>query len=471
MAQENTQLIQKVWKLATVIAQQGISYTDYIAQLSYLLFLKMDDEKTRFLELESPLPEGNRWEDLRGLSGTDLLAKYEKILQNLSKQDGLIGTIFTKAKNAIDKPVYLKKVIQLIDEEQWLTMDTDVKGAIYEGILEKNGQDAKSGAGQYFTPRALISAIVECVAPKIGQTVCDPACGTGGFLLAAFDYMKRQSNDKAKQEFLQKHALHGNDITALVVTMASMNLYLHGVDATSVPVVCADSLEKEPENLVDVILANPPFGTRAEGSVEISRPDFITETKNNQLNFLQHIMLSLKPGGCAGVVLPDNVLFEAEGEAIRKKLLKEYNLHTILRLPTGIFYANGVRANVLFFQRGGHTDKVWYYDLRTNMHFTLKQKPLKRSDLDEFVSLYQAKNRAETFNAETNPEGRWRCYDVSDISKRKDANMDIFWIHQESALDSDASVGDLMNLIDERVKTINEATAFLRSALGNHLED
>lgn len=471
MVQQNTQLVQKVWKLATVIAQQGISYTDYIAQLSYLLFLKMDDEKTRFLELESPLPEGNRWEDLRDLSGMDLLDKYEKMLQTLSRQDGLIGTIFTKAKNAIDKPVYLKKVIQLIDEEQWLTMDTDVKGAIYEGILERNGQDAKSGAGQYFTPRALISAIVDCVSPQIGQTVCDPACGTGGFLLAAFDYMKRQSNDKAKQDFLQKHALHGNDITALVVTMASMNLYLHGVDATSVPVVCADSLEKEPETLVDIILANPPFGTRAEGSVDISRPDFYTDTKNNQLNFLQHIMLALKTGGSAGVVLPDNILFEAEGEVIRKKLLSDFNLHTILRLPTGIFYANGVKANVLFFRKGGHTDKVWFYDLRTNKHFTLKQNPLKRSDLDDFVSLYQAANREETYNAESNPEGRWRCYTAAELLQRDKTGMDITWIRQESALDSDASVADLMALIDERVRTINEATAFLRDALNGHLED
>lgn len=470
--QTNTQLTQAVWKLATVLAGQGVGFTDYIAQLSYLLFLKMDYEKSEYLDIESNLPEGNRWEDIRELSGMELLDKYEAVLETLSKQEGLIGTIFTKAKNAIDKPVYLKKVIQLIDEEQWLSMDTDVKGAIYESILEKNGQDKKSGAGQYFTPRALISAIVDCVDPKIGETVADPACGTAGFLLAAFDHMKVQSQDKKKQEFLKKDALFGNDITPLVVTMGSMNLYLHGVDTGRSPIVCEDSLEKEPEMLMDVILANPPFGTRAEGSVEISRPDFYTDTKNNQLNFLQHIMLMLREGGRAGVVLPDNILFEAEGEVIRKKLLSDFNLHTILRLPTGIFYANGVKANVLFFQKGGHTDNVWYYDLRTNEHFTLVQNPLKRSDLDEFVGLYQAESRKATYDAEANPEGRWRCYSAKEILGRDKTGMDITWIKQESALDSDATVDELMDIIRDRAKKINEAVMNLDAALrGINTED
>ena len=333
-------LTKKVWNLATTLSGQGVGYTDYVTQLTYLLFLKMDAENEKLFEETSSIPEGYRWSNLIELDGLDLIEQYEKTLKILSEQDNLIGTIFTKAQNKIDKPVYLKKVISMIDEEQWLVMDGDVKGAIYEGILEKNGQDKKSGAGQYFTPRPLIQAMVDCIMPKIGETVCDPACGTGGFLLAAYDCMKQQSQDKDKRDFLNNKALHGVDNTPLVVTLASMNLYLHGIGTDRSPIACEDSLEKEPDTLVDVILANPPFGTRPAGSVDINRPDFYVETKNNQLNFLQHMMLMLKAGSRAAVVLPDNVLFEGgAGETIRKKLLSDFNLHTILRLPTGIFYA------------------------------------------------------------------------------------------------------------------------------------
>ena len=336
-------LTKKVWSLATTLSGQGVGYTDYVIQLTYLLFLKMDAESVETFGDSSAIPEGCRWQDLTALDGLDLIEQYEKMLKILSEQDNLIGTIFTKAQNKIDKPVYLKKVISMIDEQQWLIMD---------GILEKNGQDKKSGAGQYFTPRPLIQAIVDCLQPQIGETVCDPACGTGGFLLAAYDCMKGQSQDKGKRDFLNNKALHGVDNTPLVVTLASMNLYLHGIGTNRSPVVCEDSLEKEPNTLVDVILANPPFGTRPAGSVDINRSDFYVETKNNQLNFLQHMMLMLKTGGRAAVVLPDNVLFEGgAGETIRKKLLSDFNLHTILRLPTGIFYAQGVKANVLFFTK------------------------------------------------------------------------------------------------------------------------
>ena len=339
-------LTKKVWNLATTLAGQGIGFTDYITQLTYLLFLKMDAENVEMFGEESAIPVGYQWADLISLDGLDLVRQYEETLKLLSEQENLIGTIYTKAQNKIDKPVYLKKVITMIDEEQWLIMDGDVKGAIYESILEKNGQDKKSGAGQYFTPRPLIKAMVDCIAPQIGETVCDPACGTGGFLLTAYDYMKEQSASKEKRDFLRNSALHGVDNTPLVVTLASMNLYLHGVGTDRSPIVCEDSLEKEPSTLVDVILANPPFGTRPAGSVDINRQDFYVETKNNQLNFLQHMMLMLKTSGRAAVVLPDNVLFEGgAGETIRKKLLTDFNLHTILRLPTGIFYAQGVKAS------------------------------------------------------------------------------------------------------------------------------
>ena len=464
---KETSLTKKVWSLATTLSGQGIGFTDYITQLTYLLFLKMDDENQELFGEDSAIPEGYRWKDLIELDGLDLIKQYEETLEELSKQDNLIGTIFVKAQNKIDKPVYLRKVITLIDEEQWLVMEGDVKGAIYEGILEKNGQDKKSGAGQYFTPRSLISAMVDVTCPQIGETVCDPACGTGGFLMAAYDYMKNQSQDKAKRDFLREEALIGYDNTALVVTLASMNLYLHGIGTKRSPILCEDSLEKQPQKLVDVILANPPFGTRPEGSVDIDRPDFYVETKNNQLNFLQHIMVMLKNTGRAAVVLPDNVLFEGgAGETIRKELLKNFNLHTILRLPTGIFYAQGVKANVLFFKKGEPTKDVWYYDYRTGIKHTLATKPMLRQHLDDFVACYHADNlsaRQETYS-EANPNGRWRKYPVAELLKRDKTSLDISWI-KETNDDDDMTLTELMATIQQKSDNISKAVSQLQELL------
>ena len=463
-------LTKKVWTLATTLSGQGVGFTDYITQLTYLLFLKMDDENVKLFAEESAIPEGYRWSDLIELDGLDLIEQYEKTLKELSDQPNLIGTIYTKAQNKIDKPVYLKKVITMINEEQWLVMDGDVKGAIYESILEKNGQDKKSGAGQYFTPRSLISTMVDVTRPQIGETVCDPACGTGGFLLAAYDYMKGQSSDKEKRDFLREKALHGYDNTALVVTLASMNLYLHGIGTDRSPILCQDSLEKSPSVLVDVILANPPFGTRPSGSVEINRDDFYVETKNNQLNFLQHMMVMLKNGGRAAVVLPDNVLFEGgAGEVIRKKLLTEFNLHTILRLPTGIFYAQGVKANVLFFSKGTPTIDIWFYDYRTGVKHTLATNPMQRHHLDDFVECYESENilaRQETYDAESNPNGRWRKYNVDDILKRDKTSLDITWIKQNDD-DIDYTLAELMALIQEKSDNISKAVAELQKLMAN----
>lgn len=463
-------LTKKVWTLATTLSGQGIGFTDYITQLTYLLFLKMDDENVKLFAEESAIPEGYRWSDLIELDGLDLIEQYEKTLKELSEQSNLIGTIYTKAQNKIDKPVYLKKVITMINEEQWLVMDGDVKGAIYESILEKNGQDKKSGAGQYFTPRSLISTMVDVTRPQIGETVCDPACGTGGFLLAAYDYMKGQSSDKEKRDFLREKALHGYDNTALVVTLASMNLYLHGIGTDRSPILCQDSLEKSPSVLVDVILANPPFGTRPSGSVEINRDDFYVETKNNQLNFLQHMMVMLKNGGRAAVVLPDNVLFEGgAGEVIRKKLLTEFNLHTILRLPTGIFYAQGVKANVLFFSKGTPTKDIWFYDYRTGVKHTLATNPMQRHHLDDFVECYKSENilaRQETYDAESNPNGRWRKYNVDDIFKRDKTSLDITWIKQNDD-DNDYTLAELMAQIQEKSDNISKAVAELQKLMAN----
>ena len=463
-------LTKKVWQLADTLASQGIGYTDYITQLTYLLFLKMDDENSAMFGEESAIPEGCRWTDLIELDGLDLTKKYEDILQSLSEEENLIGTIFTKAQNKIDKPVYLKKVISLIDEEQWLVMDGDVKGAIYESILEKNGQDKKSGAGQYFTPRSLIQAMVDVTRPQITETVCDPACGTGGFLLAAFDHMKPQSQDKDKRDFLKNQALLGYDNTALVVTLASMNLYLHGVGTNRSPILCQDSLEKAPDKLVDVILANPPFGTRPAGSVDINRSDFYVETKNNQLNFLQHMMVMLKTGGRAAVVLPDNVLFEGgAGETIRKELLKNFNLHTVLRLPTGIFYAQGVKANVLFFTKGTPTQDIWFYDYRTDVKHTLVTNPMQRHHLDDFVKCYHADDlskRVETYDAEKAPDGRWRKYSVADILARDKTSLDITWIKQGGD-EVDYSLSELMSMMQEKSANISKAMAELQKLMAN----
>ena len=457
-------LTKKVWDLATVLSGAGVGFTDYITQLTYLLFMKMDDESVELFDEESAIPEGFRWSDLKVLDGEDLLDQYEDTLKTLSEEDNLIGTIYTKAQNKIDKPVYLKKVITMFDNEQWLVMDGDVKGAIYESILERNGKDKKSGAGQYFTPRPLIKAMVDVTRPRIGETVCDPACGTGGFLLAAYDYMKPQSQDREKLKFLNNEAIHGFDNTPLVVTLASMNLYLHGIGTDRSPIVCQDSLEKSPGKLVDVVLANPPFGQRASGSIELNREDFYVESTNNQLNFLQHIMVMLKSGGRAAVVLPDNVLFEGgAGETIRKELLKNFNLHTILRLPTGIFYAQGVKANVLFFTKGTSTKEVWFYDYRTDIKHTLATNPMQRHHLDDFVVCYNAYNinaRKETFDADNNPNGRWRKYDVDDLLKRDKTSLDITWIRQGGDVE-DVSLAELMSSIKEKSDNISKAVAQL----------
>ena len=455
MEHNEQSLVQKVWQLADVLAAAGVAFTDYIVQLTYILFLKMDAE-AEALGIESKIPKDCRWANLVDKDGFDLLERYEKSLKKLSEQPGLIGTIFSKAQNKISQPAHLAKVVAIVDAQDWLSLDIDTKGAIYEGILEKNGQDKKSGAGQYFTPRALIKAMVDVTNPKITETVCDPACGTGGFLLAAFDHMKRESQDRRKQMFLKTEALTGFDITPLVVTLASMNLYLHGVGIDSSPVKCEDSLEKEPSRLYDVILANPPFGTRPAGLGEISsmRQDFFAKTSNNQLNFLQHIMLLLKVGGRAAVVLPDNVLFEGgAGETVRKKLLADYDLHTILRLPTGIFYAQGVRANVLFFSRGGKTSETWVYDYRTGVKHTLANNKLERRHLDDFVACYTQKKRTET--------ERWHRFAVEELVKRDKTNLDLKWLKEQSDDDADVSLKELLADMEKYRDTINKAVVEL----------
>ena len=446
-------LVAKVWNYAHVLRDQGISYGDYVEQITYLLFLKMDEERSELLGEPSAIPEKYRWDKLAGKDGDALELQYRHTLENLGKEPGLIGTIFTKAQNKLTDPAKLKRVVSLINNEgPWIGIGVDVKGQIYEGLLEKNAAEVKSGAGQYFTPRPVIDAIVQCVGPRIGETLCDPACGTGGFLLAAYDHMKGQSHDKEKLRKLQHNSFAGMDIVDEVVRLCAMNLYLHGIGDGDSPVHQRDSLAADPGDRFDVVLTNPPFGKKSsykvvgeDGQVSTEREnyerdDFKFTTSNKQFNFLQHIMTILEQNGRAGVVLPDNVLFEAgrSGEGIRKRLLEQFNFHTLLRLPTGIWYSPGVKANVLFFDKKPAskepwTKALWVYDFRTNIHFTLKTNPLKRGDLDDFVRCYSADNMAARVETE-----RFHRFGYDELVARDKLNLDIFWLKDDSLEDVDS---------------------------------
>jgi type I restriction enzyme M protein len=443
-------LIQKVWNYATVLKNEGVHYGAYISQISFLLFLKMDDEVFTQLGEPSILPKECRWSEIKDLQGEALAKRYNKILATLSRQDGLIGSVFMKAQNEIQDPAKLRRLVSMIGEEVWLGLDLDTKGAIYEGLLERNAAEVKSGAGQYFTPRPLIDAMVEVIDPQPKETVHDPACGTGGFLLSAWDRMKKHpdASDRRVQQGIRKR-LSGMDIVPEVVRLCAMNMYLHGAARAENPIERGDALNK-PSGPYNVILTNPPFGKKQgykivgnDGEIEsereeYNRPDFIKTTSNKQLNFLQHIMSILKIDGRCAVVLPDNVLFEGAGADIRKRLLDMYDFHTLLRLPTGIFYKQGVKANVLFFDRRKwkegetNTKELWIYDWRTNQRFTLKERPMKRADLDDFIKCYSAGNRRKRKETE-----RFHKFAYTDLIKRDKINLDIFWLKDDSLDDPD----------------------------------
>jgi type I restriction enzyme M protein len=464
MANDSAQVVQKLWNYCNLLRDDGLSYGDYLEQLTFLLFLKMAHEQTQPpWGRPSFIPAGHDWPSLLSLSGDPLETHYRHTLEELGKKSGMLGIVFRKAQNKIQDPAKLERLIkELIDREQWMTLDADVKGDAYEGLLEKNAQDTKSGAGQYFTPRALIRAMVDVVQPKPGETICDPACGTGGFLLAAHDYLANHYTlDKGQKKALKLEALRGVELVDAVSRLCAMNLMLHGVgptaDEADPPVETRDSLATTPTRHFEVVLTNPPFGKKSsvtvvneEGDEErqaltVRRDDFWASTSNKQLNFVQHVKSLLKIHGRAAVVVPDNVLFEGgAGETVRRKLLHECEVHTLLRLPTGIFYAQGVKANVLFFDRKPAsetpwTKQLWIYDLRTNMHFTLKTNPLQRGSLDEFVACYKAVNRheREATWAGANPQGRWRGYPYEDLLARDKCSLDIFWLKDESLEDSD----------------------------------
>ena len=468
----NEQLVSKVWNYAHVLRDQGISYGDYIEQITYLLFLKMDQEREHLLGEASAIPPEWSWSNLAGKTGDELELQYRHTLENLGREDGLIGTIFRKAQNKLSDPAKLTRVVSLIDKEgPWIGLEVDVKGEIYEGLLERNASEVKSGAGQYFTPRPVIQAIVECVEPKIGETVCDPACGTGGFLLGAYDHMKTQTQDREKLRALRHTAFVGVDIVDEVVRLCAMNLYLHGIGNGGSPVEQGDALAGDAGERFNVVLTNPPFGKKSsykvvgeDGSVttereNYEREDFKFTTSNKQFNFLQHIMTILDANGRAGVVLPDNVLFEAgrAGEGIRKRLLEGFNFHTLLRLPTGIWYSPGVKANVLFFDkrpasREVQTKELWVYDYRTNVHKTLKTKRLTDEDLDDFVQCFH--NRKET--------DRFRRFTYEELAQRDKLNLDIFWLKDDSLEDID-SLPEPSVLLAEIVENLEAALEQFRS--------
>jgi type I restriction enzyme M protein len=447
-----------------MLRDDGVGYGDYLEQLTYLIFLKMADEYSRPPhKRDVGIPAGYDWESLKTKRGAELEVHYVTLLRELGKQKGMLGQIFTKAQNKIQDPAKLYRLIDMVDDTSWTSMGVDVKGDIYEGLLEKNAEDTKSGAGQYFTPRALIRAMVECVRPEPSRTVADPACGTGGFFLAAYDFIANPTNyplDKRQKEFLKRETFSGNEIVANTRRLCLMNLVLHGIgeiDGESM-ISPNDALVADSGKRFDYVLANPPFGkkssmsfTNEEGEQEkddltYNRQDFWATTSNKQLNFVQHIRTMLKTTGRAAVVVPDNVLFEGgAGETVRKKLLETTNLHTILRLPTGIFYANGVKANVLFFDNreaspNPWTREVWFYDYRTNVHHTLKKKPMRFEDLADFIACYRPLNRherQETWDEQSNPEGRWRRFTYEQIAARDKTSLDIFWLKDRSLADLD----------------------------------
>ncbi len=447
-------LVQKLWNYCNILRDDGLSYGDYVEQLTFLLFLKMADEQSRPpFKKPSPIPKGFGWDVLIKLDGDDLETHYRHTLEELGKRPGMLGVIFRKAQNKIQDPAKLRRlIVDLIDKEQWTSLGSDVKGDAYEGLLQKNAEDVKGGAGQYFTPRALIAAIVDVMAPQPDKTICDPACGTGGFLLAAHDYLvKHGALDRAQKKQLRSGTLFGIELVDSVTRLCAMNLMLHGIgdEADSELAVTTKDALAGKHGEYDMVLANPPFGKKSsvtivngageqqKESLIINRDDFWATTSNKQLNFLQHIFTILRQHGRAAVVLPDNVLFEGgAGETIRRELLKQADVHTLLRLPTGIFYAQGVKANVLFFDRKPArekpwTEKLWIYDLRTNKHFTLKENTLKRADLDDFVACYNPKNRHARKESE-----RFKSFTYEELIKRDKLNLDIFWLKDEALEDS-----------------------------------
>lgn len=486
------QLVQKLWSYCQVLRDDGISTLDYVQQLTFLLFLKMADEQTRApWNRPSPVPTGLDWPSLLTKSGDDLEAHYIHILRELGTRPGLLGQIFRKAQNKIQDPARLSHLIKnLIDKETWSSLDVDVKGDAYEGLLDKGVADGGAGAGQYFTPRALIRTMVKVMQPTTTDTVVDPACGTGGFLLAAHEYVVNEHTplDPDERKHLQAGFATGYELVDDTARLAAMNMLLHGIGTPTgdSPIVTGDSLKSDPGKRWSLALANPPFGRKsstlvvtAAGGTEreqmlVAREDFWADTSNKQLNFVQHIHTILDTHGRAAVVLPDNVLFEGgAGETVRRRLLNTCEVHTMLRLPTGIFYAGGVKANVLFFDKKPAaetpwTRDLWIYDFRTNKHFTMKTNPLREEDLDEFVDAYRPGARSERVETE-----RFRRFTYDELVARDKVSLDITWLKDDSLEDPDSlpEPAVLIAEIHDEMKAIMRQFADIAAGLGVDLSD
>lgn len=488
----NSTIISKVWGMCNPLRDDGVSYGDYLEQLTYLIFLKMSDEYSKPpYKRDTGIPAGYTWADMNMLKGAELEDQYKNTLEKLGEQDGILGKIFKGATNKISNAAILYRIVQMIDTEKWVSMSSDVKGEIYEGLLQKNAEDVKSGAGQYFTPRPLIRAMVKCLRPEPMKTIVDPCCGSGGFFLAAQDFIaENYTLNREQKEFLKNETFHGNELVSTTFKLCLMNLYLHNIGDIygNVSVTLGDALLTDPGDRFDYVLTNPPFGkkssitfTNEEGEQEAedlvyNRQDFWTTSSNKQLNFVQHINTILKATGKAAVVVPDNVLFEGgAGEVIRQKLLQTTDLHTILRLPTGIFYKPGVKANVIFFDKRPasperQTKTIWIYDFRTNIHFTLKQKPMTDADLDDFIQCYNPANRHERIETwtEVNPDGRWRKFNVEEVLSRDKTSLDIFWIKDKSLADldnlpaPDELAGDIIENLQSALESFIELKAQLK---------
>ena len=460
-------LVQKVWNYAHVLKDDGLAFMDYTEQITYLLFLKMAWEQRASGAGE--IPPSYTWGTLREIDDNKkMLDQYHKGLRELSEYPGLIGLIFTKPQSKINDPAKLRLLMQMIDSENWSGLDVDVKGEVYEGLLARNAEDVRGGAGQYFTPRPVIQAIVEVMRPEPKMRISDPACGTGGFLLAAFNYLKSRTDNASEVAHLRTRALQGVDLVPNVARLCAMNLFLHGIgtDQKNPLVKIVDSLEFKAEP-VDMVLTNPPFGKKSSftiigkdgknktDKISYNRPEFWATTSNKQLNFVQHVYSMLNETGRAAIVVPDNVLFEGgAGEKIRRSLLERCNVHTLLRLPTGIWYSPGVKANVLFFDKKPNsknpaTNELWVYDLRSNQNFTLRHNPIKADDLKEFINCYSASDTS--LRKETS---RFKRFKYSEIIARDKANLDIQWEHDTF---STTKAINPQKLLKEIVKDLQEA--------------
>ncbi|MBZ6285749.1 type I restriction-modification system subunit M [Streptomyces olivaceus] len=502
VAQTNT-LVAKLWNYCNVLRDNGMSTIEYVEQLSYLLFLKMVDEHENDpwegRDMSALVPAEYNWKSLVGKRGVELEKHYRAVLENLgSRPETTIGTIFDEAQNRITKPALLEKlVVELIGREDWSMTGVDLKGDAYEGLLNKGASDTKTGAGQYFTPRPLIDAMVDVMRPGPEDTITDPACGTGGFLIAAHAYIREHhmgtmSLDERKA-YDEGRKIWGNELVTGTARLAAMNMLLHGIGTSDGPslITVGDALADKPSGKhATLVLANPPFGRKSAITVigqdgeaskqetEYDRDDFTATTTNKQLNFLQHIMSLTAVGGRAAVVLPDNVLFEGgAGEKIRRKLLDEFDLHTILRLPTGIFYADGVKANVLFFDKKApradgkpHTSETWVYDFRTGQHFTLKRRPLTRAHLDDFVAAYRAGEPVSSRVESEDENGPFKKFTYDELLAIDKVNLDIKWMKDPTLDDADSGLPPEViaeEIVRDLQSALNEFTAIARSLGGD----